>query len=75
MISYEPMLAVVHTIGRQPGRDLTDEQYRQLTAFVGAGLSDPDAAPDALRHLIPAAVPSGLPVHDFDFDIVPPECG
>jgi cytochrome c peroxidase len=72
---FEPMLDRLHTIGRQPDRHLTDEQYRQLTAFVGPGLSDPDAAPDALRYLIPASVPSGLPVHDFDFAIVPPPCG
>jgi cytochrome c peroxidase len=72
---FEPMLERLHTIGRQPGRVLTDDQYRQLTDFVGLGLSDPDAAPDALRHLIPASVPSGLPVHDFDYAIVPPPCG
>lgn len=71
----QPVLDLVHVIFRQPGRELTDEQYRQLTAFVGAGLSDPDAAPDRLRYLIPSSVPSGLPVHDFDFNIASPECG
>ena len=42
------------------------------TLYWASELPDPDAAPDALRHLIPDAVPSGLPVHEFDFDL-PPE--
>ena len=66
------MASMAHDFSRDP-IVMSDEELRQVTAFVRA-LSDPDAAPDALRHLIPDAVPSGLPVHEFDFDLPPAAC-
>jgi cytochrome c peroxidase len=68
-----PMIDRLHPIAAEP-RDLSDEEIRQITAFVGRGLADPDARPSALRSLIPATVPSGLPVHEFDFDLPPRDC-
>jgi cytochrome c peroxidase len=71
-----PMAAVVelaHDFSRQPV-PMSDEELRQVTEFVGNALSDPDASPAALRHLVPDAVPSGLPVHDFDFGVPPASC-
>jgi hypothetical protein len=47
--------------------EFTDEGLRHVIDFVRHGLADPGAAPEALRHLIPESVPSGLPVHSFDF--------
>jgi cytochrome c peroxidase len=69
-----PMIERAHQFSKEPRADLTDEEVRNLTDFVQNGLSDPDAHPDALRHLIPTDVPSRLPVHDFDYDITPPSC-
>jgi cytochrome c peroxidase len=69
-----PMVERAHKFSKEPRADLTDDEVRILTDFVRNGLSDPDAHPDALRHLIPDAVPSGLPVHDFEYDITPPTC-
>ncbi|MDE3004141.1 MAG: hypothetical protein OXU33_01080 [Gemmatimonadota bacterium] len=70
----EPMIQRAHHLSKNPRGRLTDEQFTDLVAFVEISLSDPDAHPDALRHLIPATVPSGLPVHDFDFGAPEPEC-
>jgi cytochrome c peroxidase len=44
---------------------LSDEEFRQLLAFLRTGLLDPKANPHNLRKLIPASVPSGRPVHVF----------
>lgn len=44
---------------------LSDEEFRQLLAFLNNGLLDPKARPENLRKLIPARLPSGRPVHDF----------
>ena len=44
---------------------LGDEEFRQLLAFLNNGLLDPKARPENLRKLIPARVPSGRPVHNF----------
>jgi cytochrome c peroxidase len=68
----EPMVELAHEFSRQPV-EMSDEELDQVAAFVRA-LSDPDASPEALRHLVPASVPSGLPVHEFDFDLVPASC-
>jgi cytochrome c peroxidase len=46
---------------------LTDDQFRQLVAFVRHGLLDPRARPENLRRLVPKAVPSGRPVLFFEF--------
>jgi hypothetical protein len=68
------MVERAHKFSSEPRADLTDDEVRILTDFVRNGLSDPDAHPDALRHFIPDAVPSGLPVHDFEYDNTPPTC-
>jgi cytochrome c peroxidase len=44
---------------------LSDAEFQQLLAFLSNGLLDPKARPENLRKLIPARVPSGRPVHDF----------
>ena len=68
-----PVVERAHDFSRQP-IEMSDDELRQVAEFVGRGLSDPDASPDALRSLVPDAVPSGLPVHDFDFGVVPASC-
>ncbi len=70
---WEPMVAVAHQFSTE-GVELTDREFERLMAFVRISLTDPDARPEQLRHLIPAEVPSGLPVHQFDFSAVPPNC-
>lgn len=44
---------------------LSDDEFRQLVAFLRTGLLDPKANAHDLRKLIPARVPSGRPVHVF----------
>jgi cytochrome c peroxidase len=44
---------------------LSDDEFRQLVAFLRTGLLDPKATAHHLRKLIPARVPSGRPVHVF----------
>jgi cytochrome c peroxidase len=44
---------------------LSDDEFKQLLAFLTNGLLDPKARPENLRKLIPARVPSGRPVHHF----------
>lgn len=44
---------------------LTNDEFRQLTAFLKTGLLDSKANAHDLRKLIPARVPSGRPVHTF----------
>jgi cytochrome c peroxidase len=46
---------------------LTEQEVRDLTAFVGDGLLDPRAKPDNLRKLVPDSVPSGRSVLKFEF--------
>lgn len=46
---------------------LEESEIEQIILFVRNALTDPDAHPERLRHLIPATVPSGLPVHQFQF--------
>jgi cytochrome c peroxidase len=69
----QPMLDRIHHLSREP-RNLSDEEIRQITAFVRFALADPRAHPSQLRALIPASVPSGLPVHEFDFDTPISDC-
>jgi len=45
---------------------LTEEEVQHVLAFLRVSLTDPGAAPDSLMHLVPASVPSGLPVHEFE---------
>ena len=68
-----PMLDRIHNLSAEP-RDLTEQEVRLITEFVRYGLSDPEAHPNSLRHLVPATVPSGLPVHEFDFQMPAPIC-
>jgi cytochrome c peroxidase len=46
---------------------LTEEEIEQLVAFVENGLLDPRARPENLKRLVPRSVPSGRPVHSFEF--------
>jgi hypothetical protein len=46
---------------------LSDEELAQLVDFVRNGLLDPRAQPDQLRSLVPSSLPSGKPVHQFQF--------
>lgn len=46
---------------------LTDEEFDQLVGFVRHGLTDPAAQPERLRHVLPGALPSGEPLHEFQF--------
>ncbi len=45
---------------------LSDAEFSNLLAFVRDGLSDPRAQPENLARLIPASVPSGLPLQVFE---------
>lgn len=64
----EPLLERLHPFIREPPT-LTEEEFDQIVAFVRDALTDPEAAPQALRSLVPERVPSGLPVHRFEFDV------
>jgi cytochrome c peroxidase len=44
---------------------LSNDEFRQLIAFLRNGLLDPKANPQDLRKLIPTHVPSGRPIHVF----------
>jgi cytochrome c peroxidase len=62
----DAVLARVDPLLAQP-ITLTDEEFRQLVAFVRNGLLDPRAKPGNLRLLVPRVVPSGRPVLVFEF--------
>jgi cytochrome c peroxidase len=64
----EPVLERLHPFLRDQ-RAFSEDEIASLVAFVGEALTDPDASPEALRSLVPASVPSGLPVHQFEFDL------
>jgi cytochrome c peroxidase len=64
--SMEPVLARLDPLLRTP-ITLTNEEFRQLVAFVRNGLLDPDATPERLRHFVPREVPSGRPLLHFQF--------
>jgi len=61
----QPMLDRLHALSAEP-RDLNDQEFDDIVAFMHA-LSDPDAHPSRLASIIPASVPSGLPLQEFDF--------
>ncbi len=46
--------------------DLDDEEFRELVQFVAQGLLDRRAGKEHLCALIPASVPSGIPLLDFE---------
>ena len=45
---------------------LSPDEFRQLVDFVRNGLLDPQARPENLRKLIPARVPSGRALQQFE---------
>ena len=47
-------------------RELTEQEFSDLLAFLRDGLLDPRALPENLVSLIPEAVPSGLTLHTFE---------
>jgi cytochrome c peroxidase len=59
-----PVLARIDPALATPVTLSTDE-FRQLIAFLRAGLLDPKANAHDLRKLIPSQVPSGRPIHVF----------
>lgn len=67
------VLERLHPISKNPPT-ISEVEFRQIVAFVEFALADPDAHPDRLRSLVPARVPSGLQVHDFQFDVARPSC-
>jgi cytochrome c peroxidase len=64
-----PMAPVLDRLDRRLRTPLllTDEEFQQLVVFVRNGLTDPAAHPDRLRRLVPDALPSGQPLHVFQF--------
>ena len=70
----EPMQSMAHHLSQIPRGRLTVDMFSDLLEFVAVSLSDPEAHPDALRHLVPETVPSGLPVHEFEFGATVNEC-
>jgi hypothetical protein len=70
---YAEMLARAQPLILQP-HELSELEVTQIIAFVEKSLTDPDAHPDRLRELIPTSVPSGLPMHDFEYGAVRGKC-
>jgi cytochrome c peroxidase len=62
----EPVLERLDAVLATP-IPLTEEEIEQLVAFVENGLLDPRARPENLKRLVPKSVPSGRPVHSFEF--------
>lgn len=59
-----PVLALIDPALATPVT-LSNDEFRQLIAFLRTGLLDPKANTHELRKLIPARVPSGRPIHVF----------
>ncbi len=62
----DPVLARLDARLARPA-GLSEEEVGELVEFVRVGLLDPDARPERLRRLIPAALPSGRPGFEFQF--------
>jgi cytochrome c peroxidase len=62
----QPVLARLDNLLKTPVV-LAETQFADLVAFVRNGLLDPAARPENLRTLVPAALPSGRPMHTFEF--------
>lgn len=62
----EPVLARLDP-ALSPPIALTEDEFRQLVAFVRHGLLDPRAQPEHLRRLVPRELPSGRPGLHFEF--------
>ncbi len=65
----EAVLERLHPFMADPDGNITEEEFELILTFVRDALTDPGASPDSLRSLIPEVVPSGLPVHDFEFGL------
>jgi cytochrome c peroxidase len=61
-----PLLARLDPLLAQPTA-LSEQEFRQLVAFVREGLLDERARPERLRRLVPRALPSGRPPLIFEF--------
>lgn len=61
-----PVLDRVSPRLRTPIR-LSEKEFEYLVEFVRVGLLDPDATPERMRDLVPSRLPSGRPVHRFEF--------
>jgi cytochrome c peroxidase len=61
-----PVLRRLDPLLRTP-TPLSDSDFDALVAFLREALLDPRATPAHLLRLIPPAVPSGMPVLDFEF--------
>jgi len=61
-----PVLARLDPLVRAP-LGLSDAEFLWLVDFVRNSLTDDGARPERLRHLVPEALPSGQPVHVFQF--------
>jgi cytochrome c peroxidase len=68
-----PVLRRLHDLSSQPP-PISPDEFDDIVAFLRFALSDPDAHPERLRSLVPGSVPSGLPVHDFQFGAPLPAC-
>jgi cytochrome c peroxidase len=62
----KPVLALVDQVLATP-INLTNDEFRQLLAFVRNGILDPRAKPENMRKLVPKSVPSGRPMLVFEF--------
>ena len=59
----------LHGFMRDQPMTVTEEQVEKILDFIRVGLTDPGASPDSLRHLVPESLPSGLSVHEFEWDV------
>ena len=59
-----PVLALIDPQLAAPV-SLTNAEFSHLVAFLRTGLQDPKATPHNLRKMIPASLPSGRPVANF----------
>lgn len=51
---------------------LSPGEFQYLVEFVRVGLQDPEATPERMRTLVPTRLPSGRPVHQFQFPAATP---
>jgi cytochrome c peroxidase len=62
----DPVIALLDPLLVTP-IELSEDEFRQLVAFVANGLLDPRARPENLQKLTPPSVPSGRTVLTFEF--------
>jgi cytochrome c peroxidase len=60
-----PVLATLDPLLQMPIQ-LSEDEFQHLVAFVRNGLLDPRAKPKSLCDIVPASVPSGMPVLTFE---------